>query len=94
MQESQSNQEKKTALDFEKFDIESSSWKNAMNVECEVECEKFSSGAFRDAVHVTTKHGEKRVLKKYKGKAADTILNTLKSTMENHCRKQVKMHYP
>ena len=37
---------KKTALDFEKFDIESGSWKNAMNVECEVECENFSSGAF------------------------------------------------
>ena len=54
-----------------------------MNVECEVECEKFSSGAFRDAFHVTTKQGEKWVLKKYNGKATETTLNTLKSTVEN-----------
>ena len=83
---------KKTVLDFEKFDIESGSWKNAMNVECEVECEKFSSGAFRDAFHVTTKQGEKWVLKKYNGKATDIILNALKSTVQNHCRKQIQMH--
>ena len=83
---------KKTVLDFEKFDIESGSWKNAMNVECEVECEKFSSGAFRDAFHVTIKQGEKWVLKKYNRKATETILNTLKSAVENHCRKQVQMH--
>ncbi len=83
---------KKTALNFEKFDIESGSWENAMNVECEVECEKFSSGAFRDAFHVTTVHGEKWVMKKYNETATNTILNTVKSTVENHCRKQVQMH--
>ena len=77
---------------MKKFDIELGSWKNALNVECEVKCEKFSSGAFRDAFHVTTKQ-EKCVLKKYNRKATDTILNTLKSNVENHCRKQVQMHW-
>ena len=31
-------------------------------------------------------------MKKYNGKATDNILNALKSTVQNHCRKQVQMH--
>ncbi|XP_078350666.1 myosin heavy chain kinase B-like [Oculina patagonica] len=83
---------KKAKLNFEHFDIESGKWQNVMNVECEVESEKFSSGAFRDAYHATTVHGDKWVIKTYNQKTKNTISDTVKSTVENHCRKQVQMH--
>ena len=79
-------------LQVEKFNIESGAWENAMNVDCEVEGDRFSSGAFRDAFHVSTKHGQKWVLKTYNQKAKNTIVDTLNSTVESHCRKQVQMH--
>ena len=56
-------------LQFEKFNIESGAWENAMNVDCEVEGGRFSSGAFRDAFHISIKHGEEWVLKTYNQKA-------------------------
>ena len=56
-------------LQVEKFNIESGAWENAMNIDCEVEGDRFSSGAFRDAFHVSTKHGQKWVLKTYNQKA-------------------------
>ena len=83
---------KKAVLNFEHFNIESGTWKNVMNVECKVESVKFSSGAFRDAFHATTADGDKWVIKTYNQKAKNTIRETIKSTVENHCRKQVQMH--
>ena len=83
---------KNAVLNFEQFEIEAGTWKNVMNVECRVESEKFSSGAFRDAFHATTVHGDKWVIKTYNQKAKNTISETVKSTVENHCRKQVQMH--
>lgn len=53
---------KKAVLNFERFEIETATWKNVMTVECKVESVKFSSGAFRDAFHATTVHGDKWVL--------------------------------
>ena len=83
---------KKAVLNFECFEIETGTWENVMTVECKVESVKFSSGAFRDAFHATTVHGDKWVLKTYNQKAKNTISETVKSTVENHCRKQVQMH--
>ena len=37
-------------------------------------------------------HGDKWVIKTYNQKAKNTISDTVKSTVENHCRKQVQMH--
>ena len=80
---------KKAVLNFERFEIETGTWKSVMTVECKVESVKFSSGAFRDAFHATILHGDKWVLKTYNQKAKNTISETMKSTVENHCRKQV-----
>ena len=60
-------------LSFERFEIETATWKNVMTVECKVESVKFSSGAFRDAFHATTVHGDKWVLKTCNQKAKNTI---------------------
>ena len=43
---------KGAVLYFERFEIETATWKNVMTVECKVESVKFSSGAFRDAFTV------------------------------------------
>ena len=83
---------KKAVLNFERFEIQTGTWKSVMSVECKLESVKFSSGAFRDAFHATTLHGDKWVLKTYNQKAKNTISETMKSTVENHCRKQVQMH--
>ena len=82
---------KKAVLNFERFEIETGTWKNVMTVECKVESMKFSSGVFQDAFHATTVHGDEWVLKTYNQKAKNTISETVKSTVENHCRKQVQM---
>ena len=63
-----------------------------MSAECKVERDKFDSGAFRDAFHATTVDGAKWVIKTYNKKAKNTITDTLKTTAQNHCRKQVQMH--
>ena len=54
---------KKAVLNFERFEIETATWKNVMTVGCKVESLKFSSGAFEDAFHATIVHGYKWVLK-------------------------------
>ena len=43
---------KGAVLNFERFEIETATWKNVMTVECKVESVKFSSGAFLDAFMV------------------------------------------
>lgn len=48
-------------LNFERFEIETATWKHVMTVGCEVESVKFSSGAFEDAFHATIVHGDKWV---------------------------------
>ena len=77
---------------FEIFETETGTCKNGTTVECKVECIKFSSGVFRGTFHVTTVHGDKWVLQTYNQKAKITISETVKSTVENHCGKQVQMH--
>ena len=52
---------KGAVLNFERFEIETATWKNVMTVECKVESVKFSCGAFRDTFHATTVHGDKWV---------------------------------
>ncbi|KAK2565666.1 hypothetical protein P5673_010821 [Acropora cervicornis] len=54
---------KKAVLNFERFEIETATWKNVMTVGCKVESLKFSSGAFENAFHATIVHGDKWVLK-------------------------------
>ena len=46
----------KAVLNFERFEIETVTWKNVMTVGCKVESViiKLSSGAFQDAFHTTT----------------------------------------
>ena len=83
---------KKAVLNFEHFEIETGTWKYVMTVECKVESMKFLSGVFQDTFHATTLHGDKWVLKIYNQKAKNTISETVKSTVENHCKKQVQMH--
>lgn len=90
---------KKAVLTFEQFDITSKKWQDAMEVECTVDSEKFSSGGFRDAYHchltgkAPTPHMERHwVVKTYNNKATETITTTLQSSLEDHCRKQVQMH--
>ena len=56
---------KKAVLNFDRFEIETGTWKNVMTVECKVESTKFSSGVFQDAFHATTVHGDKWVLKTF-----------------------------
>ena len=41
----------KLLLTFEQFDIASKKWTDAIEIECTVDSEKFSSGGFRDAYH-------------------------------------------
>lgn len=41
----------KLVLNFEQFDIASKKWTDAMEVECTVDSERFSSGGFRDEYH-------------------------------------------
>ena len=83
---------KKAVLYLERFEIKTGTWKNVMTVECKVDSMKFSSGVFQDAFHATIVHGDKWVFKAYNQKAKNTISETVKSTVENHCRKQVQMH--
>jgi len=44
----------KAVLNFERFEIETATWKNVMTVGCKVESVKFSSGAFQDTFYNTT----------------------------------------
>ncbi|CAH3044238.1 unnamed protein product [Pocillopora meandrina] len=89
----------KCLLTFEQFDIASKEWTDAMEVECIVDSEKFSSGGFRDAYHckLTGKSAGQNisnrwVIKTYNEKSKEVISTQLKTNIESHCRKQVQMH--
>lgn len=83
-------------LRCERFDVATASWEEEMVVKCSLETEKFSSGGFRNAYHASISSmttGEKHwVVKTYNDKALKSITETLKTTPQNHCRKQVQMH--
>ena len=86
---------KKATLLLEKFDVKTGEWHEGEPLELLVDAEKFSSGGFRDALLATScNHEEKQkwVIKKYNAKAKDAIINTLRTTEEDHTRKQVQMH--
>ena len=85
----------KAALLLEKFDVKTGEWLDEGTLELLVDADKFSSGGFRDAFQATScnlEEKQKWVIKKYNAKAKDAIKNTLKTTDEDHTRKQVQMH--
>lgn len=83
----------RVTLRLEKFNLEKQEWVSVENpLDLLVESEKFASGGFRDAFLGVSKDNEKWVVKKYHGKAANTITGTLNSTIEDHTRKQIQMH--
>ena len=70
-----------------------------MEEEVLVNTKKFSSGAFRDAYHGTkskqaggNQQSTQWVVKTHNAKALKTIEDTLSSSVESLCRKQVQMH--
>ncbi len=65
-----------------------------MNITAMVDDEKFSSGGFRDAFLAAEKGSSKKkwVVKKYNLNALKIISDTLKTSVENHTRKQVQMN--
>lgn len=78
----------KCLLTFEQFDIASKEWTDAMEVECTVDSEKFSSGGFRDAYHckLTGKSGGQNisnrwVIKTYNEKSKEVISTQLKTNI-------------
>ena len=86
---------KKATLVLEKFDVKTGEWHEEGVLDLLVDAEKFSSGGFRDAFLATSCNREEQqkwVIKKYNAKAKDAITNTLKTTEEDHTRKQVQMH--
>ena len=86
---------KTTTLQLEHFDAEKNKWVPACSINLQIEEEPFSSGAFRDDFKATCSHaglsGE-WVVKKYQPTSVKTIVDILKSTAEDHTRKQVQMH--
>ena len=44
----------KAVLNFERFEIETATWKNVLTVGCKAESVKFSFRAFQDAFYGTT----------------------------------------
>jgi hypothetical protein len=91
-------QRNKVTFTLEAFDIESREWTEVMEEELFVETKKFASGAFRDAFHATSKKSSKNhetkewVVKTYNARARSTIGETVNTSIEDHCRKQVQMH--
>jgi len=84
-----------TALQLELFDVEKCKWMNGVTLHFMIEDEPFSSGAFRDAFKATCNdqlHLGDWVVKKYTPTSITTIKEVLKSTVEDHTRKQVQMH--
>jgi len=68
---------------------------NGATLDFMIEDEPFSSGAFRDAFKATCNdhlHLGDWVVKKYTPTSIITIKEVLKSTVEDHTRKQVQMH--
>ncbi len=78
-----------------RYDVKFGTWNDDMTLELLVESEKFSAGGFRDAFLATSANPAdktKWVIKLYNEAAKDTILNVVKSSEEDHTRKQVQMH--
>lgn len=87
------NPKNKVSLNFEVFDLSTKLWVDVPQKEVNVETNKFSSGAFREAFHATSCNKTDRwVLKLYNDKTIDTIVDCLKSSLSDHGRKQVQMH--
>ena len=85
---------KTTTLQWEHFHVEKNKWVPACLINLQIE-EPFSSGAFRDAFKVTRSDAGLSggwVVKKYQPTSVKTIIYILKSTVEDHMRKQVQMH--
>ena len=86
----------KTVLNLELFDLLNKEWKTEKCLTLFVDDDKFASGAFRGAFKGTPESGsqckKKWVIKKYNDKSKNTIVDTIKTTVEIHTRKQVQMH--
>ncbi|KAJ7365535.1 hypothetical protein OS493_005647 [Desmophyllum pertusum] len=85
----------KATLLLEKFDVKTGEWNTETTLQMLIDAEKFSSGGFRDAYEgrsLSPNDNQKWVIKKYNTKAKDTIVTTMKTTAEDHTRKQVQMH--
>lgn len=82
------------SFEVEKFNMETRQWEPGMNITAMVDDEKFSSGGFRDAFLAVEKGSSKKkwVVKKYNLNALKIISDTLKTSVENHTRKQVQMN--
>ncbi|KAK3748502.1 hypothetical protein QZH41_000352 [Actinostola sp. cb2023] len=81
------------SLSLEKFNLEEQEWVSVEKLlDLLVETESFSSGGFRNAFLGLCKDQQKWVIKKYNEKAVETITETLKSSVEDHTRKQIQMH--
>jgi len=86
---------KTTSLQLELFDVDKCKWMSGATLDFMIEDEPFSSGAFRDAFKATCNdhlHLGDWVVKKYKPTSIETIKELLKSTVEDHTRKQVQMY--
>ena len=86
----------KTVLNLESFDLLNKEWKTEKCLTLLVDDDKFASGAFRDAFKGTPESGsqckKQWVIKKYKDKSKNTIVDTIKTTVGIHTRKQVQIH--
>ena len=81
---------KKLLLNFEQFYIASRQWKDAMEVECVVDSEEFSSG---DAYHRVLNGKSTRqnipnhwVIKMYIDKSKEAIGSQFNTNIESHCK--------
>ena len=85
---------KKITVTLEMFDVKCGTWIDYDTLELQVHTEKFSSEGFRDAFLATSSNPQdkrKWVMKSYNDAARKTITE-IKTTEENHARKQVQMH--
>ena len=85
---------KLVSFEVEKFNMATRQWEPGMNITAMVDDDKFSSGGFRDAFLAVEKGPSKKkwVVKKYNLNALRIISDTLKTSVENHTRKQVQMN--
>ena len=86
---------KTTTLQLEHFDVEKNKWVPACLINLPIEEEPFFSGAFRDAFKATCSDSGLSggwEVKKYQPTSVKTIIYILKSTVEDHSRKQVQLH--
>jgi len=86
---------KTTTLQQQHFDEEKNKWVPACLINLQIQEEPFSSGAFRDAFRATSSDAGLSggcLVKKYQPTSVKTIINILKSTVEDHTCKQVQIH--